>query len=132
MVDMICSCWNIAAVSRSRAMRGAIAGVAAMVLREKARTRAQVRAIDTRRLPRMPGGTMLMLIDAHKYETSSDYLHGQEPTKTLRGALAFFRGASCSVKSRDPIVLRSDEIISPSCGMRVNARGKIKLSLLGG
>jgi len=27
----------------------------------------------------------------------------QEPTKMLRGALAFFRGASCSVKSRDPI-----------------------------
>jgi hypothetical protein len=27
----------------------------------------------------------------------------EEPTKMLRGALAFFRGASCSVKSRDPI-----------------------------
>jgi hypothetical protein len=27
----------------------------------------------------------------------------EEPTKTLRGALAFFRGASCSIKSRDPI-----------------------------
>jgi hypothetical protein len=75
---------------------------------------------------------MQMLIDDYKTETPSDYLHGQEPTKTLRGALAFFRGASCSVKSRDPIVLRSDEMISPSCGMRVNARGKIRLSLLGG
>jgi hypothetical protein len=27
----------------------------------------------------------------------------EEPTKMLRGALAFFRGASCSVKTRDPI-----------------------------
>jgi hypothetical protein len=27
----------------------------------------------------------------------------EEPTKTLRGALAFFRGASCSIKTRDPI-----------------------------
>jgi hypothetical protein len=27
----------------------------------------------------------------------------EEPTKTLRGALAFFRGASCSIKSRDPV-----------------------------
>jgi hypothetical protein len=26
-----------------------------------------------------------------------------EPTKMLRGALAFFRGASCSIKFRDPI-----------------------------
>jgi hypothetical protein len=25
------------------------------------------------------------------------------PTKTIRGALAFFRGASCSIKTRDPI-----------------------------
>jgi hypothetical protein len=37
----------------------------------------------------------------------------EEPTKTLRGALAFFRGASCSIKFRDPIVLRSDNLISP-------------------
>jgi hypothetical protein len=27
----------------------------------------------------------------------------REPTKTLRGALAFSRGASCSIKTRDPI-----------------------------
>jgi hypothetical protein len=27
----------------------------------------------------------------------------EEPTKTIRGALAFFRGASCSIKTRDPI-----------------------------
>jgi hypothetical protein len=27
----------------------------------------------------------------------------EEPTKMLRGALAFFRGASCSIKTRDPI-----------------------------
>jgi hypothetical protein len=27
----------------------------------------------------------------------------EEPTKMLRGALAFFRGASCSIKFRDPI-----------------------------
>jgi hypothetical protein len=27
----------------------------------------------------------------------------EEPTKTVRGALAFFRGASCSIKTRDPI-----------------------------
>jgi len=35
----------------------------------------------------------------------------EEPTKTLRGALAFFRGASCSIKSRDPIKARSDELV---------------------
>jgi len=38
-----------------------------------------------------------------EYGSSSLHLHGLEPTKMLRGALAFFRGASCSVKSRDPI-----------------------------
>jgi hypothetical protein len=27
----------------------------------------------------------------------------EEPTKTLRGALAFLRGASCSIKTGDPI-----------------------------
>jgi hypothetical protein len=27
----------------------------------------------------------------------------EEPTKTFRGALAFLRGASCSIKFRDPI-----------------------------
>jgi hypothetical protein len=31
------------------------------------------------------------------------------PTKTIRGALAFFRGASCSIKTRDPI--KQDRII---------------------
>jgi hypothetical protein len=36
----------------------------------------------------------------------------EEPTKMLRGALAFFRGASCSIKFRDPNGLRSDNSIS--------------------
>jgi hypothetical protein len=38
----------------------------------------------------------------------------EEPTKTLRGALAFFRGASCSIKFRDPNLVGSDESISSS------------------
>ena len=35
----------------------------------------------------------------------------EEPTKTIRGALAFFRGASCSIKTRDPIKQLFDGII---------------------
>jgi hypothetical protein len=41
----------------------------------------------------------------------------EEPTKTLRGALAFFRGASCSIKSRDPIkACLTGQWISPRPG----------------
>jgi len=50
----------------------------------------------------------------------------EEPTTMLRGALAFYRGASCSVKSRDPIEFRSNGLIPPRCGRRVNATNKNK------
>ena len=50
----------------------------------------------------------------------------EEPTKTLRGALAFFRGASCSFKSRDPIK-SEDRIIDFTMGRRkVNETNKNK------
>jgi hypothetical protein len=49
----------------------------------------------------------------------------EEPTKTLRGALAFFRGASCSIKSRDPI--KQDRMIDFAIARRiVNAANKNK------
>jgi hypothetical protein len=49
----------------------------------------------------------------------------EEPTKTLRGALAFFRGASCSIKTRDPI--KQDRMIYFATARRiVNAAKKIR------
>jgi hypothetical protein len=49
----------------------------------------------------------------------------EEPTKTLRGALAFFRGASCSIKTRDPI--KQDRTIDFAIARRiVNATNKNK------
>jgi hypothetical protein len=49
----------------------------------------------------------------------------EEPTKTLRGALAFFRGASCSIKSRDPI--KHDRMMDFAMRRRiVNAANKNK------
>ena len=49
----------------------------------------------------------------------------REPTKTLRGALAFFRGASCSIKTRDP--LKQDRMIDFAIARRiVNAANKNK------
>jgi hypothetical protein len=49
----------------------------------------------------------------------------EEPTKTLRGALAFFRGASCSIKTRDPI--KQDRMIDFATPPRiVNAANKNK------
>jgi hypothetical protein len=49
----------------------------------------------------------------------------EEPTKTLRGALAFFRGASCSIKTRDPI--KQDWTIDFAIARRiVNAANKNK------
>jgi len=54
----------------------------------------------------------------------------EEPTKMLRGALAFFRGASCSVKSRDPIGVRSDMDFS-TARPGVNAANKNKRVLVG-
>jgi hypothetical protein len=42
-------------------------------------------------------------IATHNLERHRSISMVEEPTKTIRGALAFFRGASCSIKSRDPI-----------------------------
>src|ERR1700686_1921812 len=51
------------------------------------------------------------------------------PTKTLRGALAFFRGASCSIKSRDPI--KQDRMMDFAMPRRiVNAANKNKRILV--
>jgi hypothetical protein len=53
----------------------------------------------------------------------------EEPTKTFRGALAFFRGASCSIKTRDPI--KQDRMIDFATGRRiVNAANKNKRVLV--
>src|ERR1700683_3073041 len=53
----------------------------------------------------------------------------EDPTKTLRGALAFFRGASCSIKSRDPI--KQDRMIDFATARRiVNAATKNKRILV--
>jgi hypothetical protein len=53
----------------------------------------------------------------------------EEPTKTLRGALAFFRGASCSIKSRDPI--KHDRMMDFAMRRRiVNAANKNKRILV--
>jgi hypothetical protein len=53
----------------------------------------------------------------------------EEPTKTLRGALAFFRGASCSIKSRDPI--KQDRMMDFAMPRRiVNAANKNKRILV--
>jgi hypothetical protein len=53
------------------------------------------------------------------------HLHGQraheDASLRIRGALAFFRGASCSVKFREPI---SYNLITSRCN--VNAGNKIK------
>jgi hypothetical protein len=50
----------------------------------------------------------------------------EEPTKILRGALAFFRGASCSIKTRDP-TFTNDRIIDFAMLLRiVNAANKNK------
>jgi hypothetical protein len=55
----------------------------------------------------------------------------EEPTKTLRGALAFFRGASCSIKTRDPI--KQDRMIDFATPRRiVNAANKNKRILVEG
>src|ERR1700685_4633733 len=49
----------------------------------------------------------------------------EEPTKTIRGALAFFRGASCSIKTRDPI--KQDRMFDFATARRiVNAANKNK------
>jgi hypothetical protein len=49
----------------------------------------------------------------------------EEPTKTIRGALAFFRGASCSIKTRDPI--KQDRMIDfATARLIVNAANKNK------
>jgi hypothetical protein len=54
----------------------------------------------------------------------------EEPTKTLRGALAFFRGASCSIKTRDPI--KHDRTIDFATARSiVNAAIKNKRILIG-
>jgi len=53
----------------------------------------------------------------------------EEPTKTIRGALAFFRGASCSIKTRDPI--KQDRMIDFAIARRiVNAANKNKRILV--
>jgi hypothetical protein len=53
----------------------------------------------------------------------------EEPTKALRGALAFFRGASCSIKTRDPI--KQDWMIDFATARRiVNAATKNKRILV--
>jgi hypothetical protein len=53
----------------------------------------------------------------------------EEPTKTIRGALAFFRGASCSIKTRDPI--KQDWMIDFATARRiVNAANKNKRILV--
>jgi hypothetical protein len=50
----------------------------------------------------------------------------EEPTKMLRGALAFLRGASCSIKTRDPIRDWIGQSISPSGEAKSMQQTKIR------
>jgi hypothetical protein len=64
-------------------------------------------------------------IETHNLKRHRSISMVEEPTKTLRGALAFFRGASCSIKTRDPI--KQDRTIDFAMARRiVNATNKNK------
>jgi hypothetical protein len=68
-------------------------------------------------------------IETHNLKRHRSISMVEEPTKTLRGALAFFRGASCSIKSRDPI--KQDRMIDFATARRiVNAANKNKRILV--